>query len=180
MSPEEVLQRSRVLLSAGEVSAAIERMAAQISTDLSDRHPIVVAIMNGGAFTAVNLCQHFSFAYEFDYVHATRYGHSTHGGALEWRVRPQPALAGRTVLLVDDVLDKGDTLAALHEELATIGAEEIFSAVLVTKRVTDQPARSPADYSAIETEDVYLFGCGMDVAGYWRGLPALYACDDAG
>lgn len=180
INPQEVLQRSRVLLSAGEVSAAIERMAAQISADLSDRHPIVVAIMNGGAFTAVNLCRHFCFAYEFDYVHATRYGQSTHGGSLKWRVRPQPTLAGRTVLLVDDVLDKGHTLAALHEELASVGVDEVFSAVLVTKRVTDQPARSPADYSAIEAEDVYLFGCGMDFSGYWRGLPALYACDEVG
>lgn len=177
MHAEQVLERAELLLSATEIDAALQRMARKISADLSDRNPVVVAVMNGGVFTAVNLCRHFDFAYEFDYVHATRYGQSTTGGSLEWRVRPQAKLSGRTVLLVDDVLDKGETLAALYEELAGIGAGDVYAAVLVTKRVADQGVRPRVHYCALETDDVYIFGCGMDYAGFWRGLPDLYAID---
>ena len=177
MHAEDVLRNARLLLSASEVETALERMAGQIAKDLSDRRPVVLAVMNGGAFTAVNLCRHFRFSYEFDFVHATRYGESNEGGSLEWRVRPQAALSGRTILLVDDVLDKGETLAALHDELSQIGVIDVFTAVLVTKRLTNRPVRPHVDYTAIETDDVYLFGCGMDYAGYWRGLPELYTSD---
>jgi hypoxanthine phosphoribosyltransferase len=179
MRPEDVLRSARRVMSARDVEAAIEAMARQISADLSQRHPIVVAVMNGGVFTAVSLCRYFSFPYEFDYLHATRYGQSTSGGALQWRVRPSSAWSGRAVLLVDDVLDKGETLAALHAELAQVGVSETFTAVLVTKRVPDRPQRPRVDYSAVETDDVYLFGCGMDYAGHWRGLSELYASEKA-
>lgn len=179
MHPLDTLQRARELLSQSEVDAALERMAAQIAADLAERLPIVVAMMNGGVFTAVNLCRHFNFPYEFDYIHATRYGRSTTGGSLQWRVRPPNAWSGRTILLVDDVLDKGETLAAVHAEIGRIDVAEVLTAVLVTKRVADRSARPIVDYSAIETEDVYLFGCGMDYAGHWRGLAALYANDEA-
>jgi hypoxanthine phosphoribosyltransferase len=178
MRPEDVLRNATLLFSASEVDAALERMAARITADLSQRHPVVLAVMNGGAFTAVSLCRHFRFAYEFDYVHATRYGQSLEGGSLEWRVRPRSSLAGRTVLLVDDVLDKGNTLLALHEALKEIGVSELFTAVLVSKRLPADTVRPVVDYMAIETDDVYLFGCGMDYAGYWRGLPELYATSD--
>lgn len=177
MHPQDVLRKARLLLSASEIELALKRMAERITADLASRQPVVIAVMNGGAFTAVNLCRHFQFAYEFDYVHATRYDDSNEGGALQWRVRPDARLAGRTVLLVDDVLDKGETLAALHDEFSKIGAHEVFTAVLVKKNLVEASPRPHVDYAAVETDDVYLFGCGMDYSGYWRGLPELYASD---
>ena len=177
MDPTDILAKSRLLASATEVETAIKAMAGQITADLAQRNPVVVAVMNGGAFTAVNLCRYFRFSYEFDYVHATRYGKDLEGAELTWRVRPQPTLLGRTVLLVDDVLDKGTTLLALQEEFQRIGVGELRTAVLVKKRLAASSARPEHHYCALETDDDYLFGCGMDYAGYWRGLPELYACD---
>jgi len=150
-------------------------MAQGIAADLGQLDPVVVAVMNGGAFTAVNLCRHFRFPYEFDFVHATRYGRALEGGSLEWHVRPGAALSGRTVLLVDDILDRGATLAALLGEFRRIGAVDVRTAVLVRKRIDGNADRPNVDYFALESDDVYLFGCGMDFAGYWRGLPDLYA-----
>ncbi|HMB73137.1 MAG TPA: hypoxanthine-guanine phosphoribosyltransferase [Gammaproteobacteria bacterium] len=177
MDPQEILKRSTLLRSASEVEAALERMAEEITADLGHADPVVVAVMNGGAFTAVGLCRYFRFRYEFDYVHATRYGQALEGGLLEWRARPQASLEGRAVLLVDDVLDKGTTLAGLLREFRRIGVGELRTAVLVRKRIAAADARPHVDYFALESDDVYLFGCGMDYAGYWRGLPELYACD---
>jgi hypoxanthine phosphoribosyltransferase len=134
--------------------------------------------MHGGVFTAVELSRRIGFPHEFDYVHVTRYAGGTKGGRVEWRVPPSERLAGRTVLVVDDVLDRGHTLRALSAELRRIGVAEQRTAVLVVKRVARARNRPTIDYAGIEVEDVYVFGCGMDYLGYWRGLPALYALSD--
>jgi hypoxanthine phosphoribosyltransferase len=173
--PRAILANAEKLFSAEAVAAALDRMATEIAASLGDADPVVLAAMNGGAFAAVELCRRFRFPYEFDYVHATRYGESVTGGALEWRVDADSALRGRAVLLVDDVLDRGITLAALQSRLAAIGAARWETAVLVRKHLPDASGRPPVDYVGLEAGDRYLFGCGMDYAGYWRGLPEIYA-----
>lgn len=174
-----VRRNARPLFSAAEVSAAIEQMAHKLATRLRPANPVIVTVMYGGAFTAVELCRHFDFPYEVDYVHPTRYRDSLEGGELQWRVRPSPALAGRTVLVVDDVLDRGLTLRALESELARVGVAELLMAVLVVKRVAHVEPRPRVDAAGLEVDDVYVFGAGMDYRGYWRGLPGLYALTDA-
>ncbi|HET7130726.1 MAG TPA: hypoxanthine-guanine phosphoribosyltransferase [Gammaproteobacteria bacterium] len=173
---------ARRLYSAREIDRAIKRMAADIESQLAGKDPVVLAVMHGGAFAAVELCRHFTFAHEFDYVHVTRYRGGTAGGDVEWRVRPSASLAGRTVLVVDDILDRGHTLAALGVELERIGVAAQFTAVLVVKRVAASEPRPRVDFAGVEVDDVYVFGCGMDYHGHWRGLKALYALnapDDA-
>ena len=168
---------ARLVCSGREVEKSIGTMAERITVELADKNPVVLAVMHGGVFTAIHLCRHFDFPYEFDYVHATRYQGDLTGGALTWHVRPSPALAGRSVLLVDDVLDRGLTLSELQRELERVGVADARSAVLVSKRIEPPVARPAVDFVGLHTEDVYLFGCGMDYKGYWRGLPELYAVD---
>ena len=152
-------------------------MAGEIDARLAGRIPVVLAVMHGGVFAAVELCKRFRFPHEFDYVHLTRYANGTRGGAIEWRVRPSESLAGRTVLVVDDILDRGDTLRALHAELKRVGVAAQHTAVLVAKRVPGRRRRPKVDFVGVEVDDLYVFGCGMDYRGHWRGLPALYALD---
>ena len=104
---------ARVLLSAEAVAAVFDRMSRSIAAAIADRNPVVLAVMNGGAFTAIELCRRFDFPYEFGYVHATRYGDALQGGTLEWHAEPRPDLEGRSVLVVDDFLDSGLTVAAV-------------------------------------------------------------------
>ena len=169
------LRHARRITSAREIARALERMAEEICADLAGADPVVLAVMHGGAFAAVELCRRLRFPYELDFVHVTRFARGTHGGEIEWRVRPSAELTGRTVLVVDDVLDRGHTLRALGAELEKVGVARQRTAVLVVKRVANARARPKVDYRGVEVEDVYLFGCGMDYRGYWRGLPALYA-----
>ena len=169
------LRHALRIASAREIARALERMAEEICADLAGADPVVLAVMHGGAFAAVELCRRLRFPYELDFVHVTRYARGTRGGEIEWRVRPSAELTGRTVLVVDDVLDRGHTLRALGAELEKVGVARQRTAVLVVKRVANARARPKVDYRGVEVEDVYLFGCGMDYRGYWRGLPALYA-----
>lgn len=150
-------------------------MAIEIERRLAHTNPVVLAVMHGGVFTAVELCRRFRFPHEFDYVHATRYAGDTKGGALEWRVRPSATLARRTVLVVDDILDHGHTLRALVRELERVGVAAQHTAVLVVKRLGRRMRRPEVDFAGLEIDDVYVFGCGMDYRGYWRELKALYA-----
>jgi hypoxanthine phosphoribosyltransferase len=156
----EVRKSARRICTSRDIATALARMAEAIRADLSRANPVLLRL---------------GFPHEFDYVHVTRYGGGTKGGKVEWRVPASERLAGRTVLVVDDVLDRGHTLRALSAELLRIGVAAQHTAVLVVKRVARSGRRPKVDYAGIQVDDHYVFGCGMDYRGYWRDLPALYA-----
>ena len=166
-------RKARRVYSAREVARALDRMAAELAPKLEHANPVVLAVMQGGAFAAIELCKRFRFAHEFDYLHVTRYSGDTRGGNLTWLVRPSPALAGRTVLLVDDILDHGKTLRAIDAELERTGVAKQLTAVLVVKRLALK--RPSVTVSGLAVDDVYVFGSGMDYRGYWRSLAGIYA-----
>lgn len=175
--PVEVLRTARMLFAAEEVAAALDTMAAAIAARLGGQRLVLLAMMHGGVFAATELAKRLPFPFEFDYVHATRYRQALAGGDLEWRVPPTPALRGRAVLIVDDVLDRGITLAALIGRLEQLGVASLHSAVLIRKHLREPVARPAVDFVGLETDDHYLFGCGMDYRGFWRGLPEVYGVE---
>jgi hypoxanthine phosphoribosyltransferase len=172
---DDIRREADCLHSAEEVDAALTRMAQEITERLDGTNPVGFCVMNGGLFMTGKLVEKLPFALELDYLHATRYGVETTGGALSWKVRPERTLKGRTVLLMDDILDEGVTLAELIRFCKDEGAEEVYTAVLVDKIHDRKAPGVSADFVGLEVEDRFLFGCGMDIAGYWRNLPALYA-----
>lgn len=172
---DEVRLKADCLRTAEEVDAALARMAQEITERLDGTDPVVFCIMNGGLFVTGKLVEKLHFSLELDYLHATRYGTETCGGNLHWKVRPERKLKGRTVLLVDDILDEGVTLAEITQYCKEEGAETVYTAVLVDKMHNRKAPGARADFVGLNVEDRFLFGCGMDIGGYWRNLPALYA-----
>ena len=172
-----VRETARQLVSPEQVRAALDSMAAAAAEVLATKNPLVLAVMNGGAFTAVELCQRLDFPHELDFVHVTRYDGGLVGGELSWRAWPDRDLSGRTVLVVDDIVDHGETLDAICRRLRQDGAARVHVAVLVIKQLDQPRVRMEADFAGLEVEDVYVFGCGMDYKGYWRGLKGIYAVD---
>jgi hypoxanthine phosphoribosyltransferase len=164
------------VFSADEIDATIRRMAEDIDADLKGLDPIVMPILIGGAFTAFRLCAQFRFPYEIDTLRVARYG-PFGAGDLHWYARPCLELAGRHVLLVDDVLDRGMTLHAVEHELRRMNVSAVSIAVLVRKTVDPGVSRPAVDYVGLDGPNRFLFGCGMDLDGRWRGLPALYATE---
>jgi hypoxanthine phosphoribosyltransferase len=159
-----------------DVTAAIERMAADITARLQDTNPLIYTVMNGGLVVAGRLLARLNFPLETAYLHATRYGHQLNGNLLDWRARPTHDLEGRTVLVIDDILDEGHTLSAICENLREEGAREVLSAVLVHKQHERKAVPGMrADFTGLDIEDRFLFGCGMDYKGYWRNAPGIYA-----
>jgi len=152
-------------------------MAAALAPPLKGANPVVLAVMHGGAFAALELSRRFSFPHEFDYVHVTRYRGGVLGRKLVWRTRLSKTLAGRSVLVVDDILDHGTTLHALQRALDRLGVAAQKTAVLVVKRRKRSSHRPSVDVSGLAVDDLYVFGSGMDYRGYWRELGGIYGLD---
>ena len=171
---QQLLDNAELIASAEDVQDTLARLAKEIGTDISKSFPLVLAVMGGAVVFAGQLLPRLEFPLEFDYLHVTRYRGKTSGGAIEWRVLPGQNVVGRTVLVLDDILDEGETLAAVRDKLLELGAAKVLTAVLTDKQ---NDVRKPirANYVGLRVPDRYVFGCGMDVYGLWRNLPAIYA-----
>lgn len=171
----EVYAKATCLYTKQEVETALDKMAAEIKAKLQDKNPVLLCVMVGGLIPAGNLLPRLDFHMEIDYVHATRYNGATRGGTLEWLVKPRVSLADRTVLILDDILDGGITLAALVEYCKAQGAHSVYTAVLLDKQQTRLAEGLPkADFTGIAIEDGFVFGYGMDYQGYLRNAPGIY------
>jgi hypoxanthine phosphoribosyltransferase len=171
----QVRAQANLICTGVGIEAAIEEMAVRISARLQHSTPLVLVAMNGGLMPAAALLRHLDFPLEVDYLHPTRYGSALTGGEIQWLKPPPPAVAGRTVLLVDDILDLGLTLDAARKACLERGAAEVLTAVLVHKDIGARPGLAAADFHAITAPDRYLFGYGMDYKGWWRNLDGIYA-----
>lgn len=172
-----VYEQADRLFSTADVNAALDRMAAGISSRLRDADPVVVCLMTGGLVPLGQLLPRLDFPLQVDYVHATRYGARLKGGELDWIAGPFIAPRGRTVLLVDDILDEGMTLAAIERHYRQEGAREVFAAVLVVKDRSRSVPVTP-EFVGLTVPDRYVFGCGMDYKGYLRNAPGIFAVAD--
>lgn len=171
---QQLLDHAELVAPAATVQAALDRLAGEIGAALGQAFPLVLPVMGGAVVFAGQLLPRLAFPLEFDYLHVTRYRDKTRGGDMEWRVLPGKDVAGRTVLVLDDILDEGETLAAIRDKLIDMGAARVWSAVLTDKaNGLAKPIR--ADFVGLTVPDRFVFGCGMDVYGLWRNLPAIYA-----
>lgn len=173
------IQRARaeadLLYSREEIDDAVRAMGGRISARLGGAQPLLLVTMTGGLVPAALLLPHLDFPLQLDYIHLTRYGKALQGGEIQWLKRPPAEVTGRSVLIIDDLLDLGITLQSAVEECQRLGAREVLTAVLVHKEVADRPGLSQTDFHAVRTPDRYLFGYGMDYKSWWRNGPGIYA-----
>ena len=173
-----VLREAELLCTPEQIETALDRLAVAVTARLEDRDPLVLMVMNGAFVTTARLLSRLRFPLRVGYLHATRYRSGTRGGEIDWIARPRPAVAGQVVLVVDDILDEGDTLRAILDEVRQRGAVAVYSAVLVNKQHDRKVSGLTVDFVGLEVPDRYVFGCGMDYKEYWRQLPAIYAARD--
>jgi hypoxanthine phosphoribosyltransferase len=169
------LPRAERLHDHAALEAAIARMGKAITATLEGERAVFLTVMNGGMFFAAPLALAIGCDLEFDYVHATRYGDATVGRDVRWLHHPRVKLAGRTVILADDILDEGYTLAALRDYCIAEGAKRVLVAVLCEKRHDRRVPGLQADFVGVEVPDRYVFGYGLDYFGQGRNLRTIYA-----
>ena len=170
----ELLERADPVCTAADARAAVGRLAAEITDRLGGEFPMVHAIMGGAVVFAGQLLPLLAFPLEFRAIEVTRYADTTAGGDIVWRLAPREDVRGRTVLVLDDILDEGVTLAAVRAKFQAMGAARVLIAVFADKD-TGRAKPIAADFVGVRVPDRYVFGYGMDAFGLWRNLPAVYA-----
>ena len=173
-----ILDEGDLLFTAEEVAAATMRVAAEINADYAEQYPLILSVMGGAVVFSGHLLSQLDFPLDFDIVQASRYGDKKVGAELTWRVAPRDNSAGRHIIILDDILDEGITLAAIVDLVKKQGALSVRCAVFCVKDYGDDiNAKKPlvADYVGITVPNRFVFGYGMDVSGAWRNLPAIYA-----
>ncbi len=174
----DVLSNAELLLAEEEVVVAICKVAAEINASLADQHPLVLSVMGGAVIFTGHLLPMLNFPLEFDYLHVSRYGNEKQGGGLHWKVAPQENVRGKVVLVLDDILDEGETLYAIKQRVMELGASKFYCAVLADK-INGKQKPICADFIGTTLPNRFVFGFGMDIHGVWRNLPAIYATREA-
>ena len=163
---------AELLYSESAIERTLDRLAVQIDLDLAGTDVVCVCVLRGGMPFTWDVMRRLKMSISLEFMRVRRYRGQV--GNEPQILGPLPEnLTGRTVLLLDDILDYGVTLKFLKEQLSTF-AKEVRIAVLIQKTVSQPPAIA-ADYVGLFAPDQFLIGRGMDLDGRYRDLPAIYA-----
>jgi len=171
--PQALLRNSKVLFTRDEVSAAVQKLADEINEFYADQPLILISVLTGGIIPAAWLATRLKMPIQMDFVHATRYRGGLYGAELEYRVPPRLDLDGKDVLIVDDIFDEGNTLAAIKGSVEKRKAASVRMAALVRKDHDRGLPRDYVEFVGLDVPDVYVFGCGMDAYEEWRHLDEI-------
>src|SRR5260221_8484233 len=137
------LEQSDPIASAEQVQAALQRVAGEITERMAASYPLVLVVMGGAVVFAGQILPLLHFPLDLDYIHASRYGAETRGASIDWRGAPPASVRGRAVLVLDDILDGGDTIAAIRQPLPPPCPASFARARLVGKELSrPQPVRA--------------------------------------
>jgi hypoxanthine phosphoribosyltransferase len=164
----------RVLFDEARIRGRVAELGAAISRRHEASDLVVVALLKGGVVFLADLIRSLSIPMKLDFAWASSYGAGTESsGHVKLRVFPGDDLSGKTVLVVDDILDTGRTLHQVCGKLkADLGARHVETCVLL-----DKPMRRAvdlrADYVGFTVDDVFVVGYGLDFADNYRNLPYI-------
>lgn len=176
---KQILDTAECLHDTAGVEQAITRMADEITQQLQLDNPLLLPVMTGGVVLAGKLIPQLRFPLQVDYIHATRYRSTTSGHDISWLKKPEKSLKGKAVLLIDDILDEGITLAAIVEHCRNEGASAVYTAVLVEKLLDKPKPLEKADFTGLSVPNRYVFGYGMDYKEYHRNVSGIYAVKES-
>jgi hypoxanthine phosphoribosyltransferase len=163
----------RVLFDEPAIHRRLDDIAAQISSDYRERELTVIAVLHGSLMFVADLLRRIPLPLKLECLSVASYhGNSQTSGEVVFKEITLPNVAGRDVLILDDILDSGHTLAAVRETLETAKPDSIRVCVLLSKR--KQRAREvDTDYVGFEIEDEFVVGYGLDFRERYRNLPYI-------
>jgi hypoxanthine phosphoribosyltransferase len=163
----------RILFDEATIHRRLDELAARITADYRDRELTVVAILNGSVILMADLLRRIPLPLKLDCLSVASYHGGTKSmGDLVFRQVSLPDIEGRHVLIVDDILDSGVTLATIREKLETAGPLSVRTCVLLEKKRIRVRAVEP-DYVGFEIEDEFVVGYGLDYLERYRNLPCI-------
>ena len=173
---QALIRKSSVIYSEIEIKTVIKNIADQVNQTIQTEDLYVLCVMNGALIFAGQLLPRLEKNIQYSYIHATRYAASLTGGPIHWLVKPPIDIEGKTVLILDDILDEGITLREIAATCLAMKAKAIYTAVLFDKEITKEKSYFP-NFIGLKVPNRFVFGYGLDCKGLGRNLPHLYALD---
>jgi len=165
-----------ILLSTDELARAVERLGAEITRDYKGRHPILVNLLKGGVVFLADLIRQVKIPHTIEFMTVSSYEEHESTGDVRIAEDLRCDIDGRHVLIIEDVVDTGTTLAYILNMLRLRGPESIEVCTLLKKRVATEPD-VPIRYLGIEIPDVFVVGYGLDHNENFRHLPYIARLD---
>ncbi|PYK80185.1 MAG: hypoxanthine phosphoribosyltransferase [Verrucomicrobia bacterium] len=163
----------RVLFDEGTILRRLDELAMQISADYRDRELTVIAILNGSLIFMADLLRRIPLPLRLDCLSVASYhGGLQTSGEVIFRQIAQPDIAGRDILLLDDILDSGTTINSIREKLQTVSPKSIRVCVLLRK-IKKRARPIEADYVGFDIADEFVVGYGLDYGEGYRNLPCI-------
>ena len=163
----------RVLFDAPAIHKRLDEIAAQITADYSDRELTVIAILTGSLMFMSDLLRRIPLPLKLDCLSVASYhGKTQTSGEVIFKQLAVPDVAGQNVLIIDDILDTGHTLAAVRKKLETTKPHSVRVCVLLSKRKR-RAGDADADYIGFEIDDEFVVGYGLDFMDRYRNLPYI-------
>jgi hypoxanthine phosphoribosyltransferase len=166
--------RLEKLLSSDAISAAVDRLAERISQDFDDEEIIFVCVLKGSYIFTADLARKVKVPSAVDFIRAASYGNSmTSSGAMSITKDLETDIAGKNVIIVEDIVDSGFTLKEIREMLSRRGPKQLKICALIDKKAARQ-VEVQCDYVGFALDDGFLVGYGLDYAEKYRNLPDIY------
>lgn len=161
-----------IVASAARIRSRIHELGRTIQADFGGREWVVVAVLSGSVLFVADLIRELDGPVKLDFVGVSSYGDGTESGELVYTKELKLDVAGRDVLVIDDILDTGRTLSAVIARLKSLGARRVRSCVLLDKP-SRRVVRLRVDYVGFRIPDWFVVGYGLDYAERYRNLPFI-------
>ena len=175
---DKALAQAECLYDMKAIETALDKLANKLNAHYANLNPLLLCVMKGALVTMGQLLPKLTFPIEIDYIHATRYGDKLEGGGVDWLHKPEMALEGRHIILIEDIVDQGDTLNVLRNFCVENKVKSVACATLVNKLQVSQSCE-PAEFIALTVPNRYVFGFGLDYQGQARQFPGIYALPES-
>ena len=163
---------AKVLVSEKEIRRRVGELAAQVQSDFAGCDLVVVGLLTGTLMFLADLVRKIDLPLRLDFIGVSSYGDGTESRELVFTKELKLDVAGRDVLLVDDILDTGKTLRAVIDKLEGMAPRQVRTCVLLSKKARRE-YEIPADYVGFEISDEFVVGYGLDYAEKYRNLPHI-------
>ena len=162
-----------LFLSEDRIQEAIQEVAKQINKDLADKDPLFIAVLNGSFMFVGELMKHVNIPCEISFVRMASYKGVKSTEKIKEIYGLEEDIEGRTVVILEDIIDTGHTISLVYDQLACDNPKEIRVATLLFK---PEALKNPVqlDYVALEIPNDFIVGYGLDYDGYGRNLPDIY------
>ena len=165
------------LIDAAAIQQRVAELAAEISTDFAGQDVVVLPVLKGSVFFGVDLARALTVPVQLDFIRARSYDGDQSTGHVEFSLEPTVPLRGKTLLVVEDILDTGRTASAIVKRLLESEPEAVELCVLLDKPAGRVVPMSPR-FVGFEIENQFVVGYGLDYNEQYRELSAIYTLED--